>query len=327
MYERLRELARHDIGQCSFAAPLKEYSWWRIGGPADLLVVPHSIEQVQTLMRELHRLSLPFVVIGGGSNILFDDAGVRGVVVKIGHHLSRIEINDTWITAEAGIFVPRLMRQIGRAGLAGLEHAAGIPGTLGGLVLMNGGSMRQNIGNRVDKVWAVNREGTLVEFEHADCRFEYRRSALQTMDIVVVRVRLQGTPSDSRSIRKEMLHILRTRRQKFPLKLPNCGSVFLSDPALYATMGSPGKVIEQCGFKGYRIGNAMIPHLHANFIVNLGAARSADVLSIIRHVRKAVQEQTGFLLMCEVRYLSPDCRFMPAHEIGDDTRSGFGKFL
>jgi UDP-N-acetylmuramate dehydrogenase len=265
-------------------------------------------------MRELHRLSLPFVVIGDGSNLLFDDAGARGVVVKIGRHLSRVEIRDKWITTEAGIFVPRLMRQIGGAGLAGLEHAIGIPGTLGGLVLMNGGSMRQNVGSRVDKVWAVNREGSLVEFEHADCRFEYRRSALQGMGLAVVRVRLQGTPDNPRSIRKEMLRILRTRRQKFPLKLPNCGSVFLSDPALHAAVGAPGKIIEQCGFKGYRVGDAMIPQLHANFIVNLGSARSADVLSIIHRVRAVVQERTGFLLMCEVRYLSPDCRLMPAHE-------------
>jgi UDP-N-acetylmuramate dehydrogenase len=314
MHELLRELTRHDIGQCDFSVPLRDHSCWRIGGPADLLVVPRSIEQVRTLMRKLHRLSLPFVVIGGGSNVLFDDAGVRGVVVKIGRHLSRVEICGNLVTSEAGIFVPQLMRQIGRAGLAGLEHAIGIPGTLGGLVLMNGGSMRQNVGSRVDKVWGVDRDGVLVKFEHADCRFEYRCSALQRMDIVVVRVRLQGTPSDRRSICREMLHILRNRRQKFPLKLPNCGSVFLGDPALYTTAGAPGKIIEQCGLKGYRVGDAMIPHLHANFIVNLGAARSADVLSIIHQVRKVVQERIGVLLMCEVRYLSPDCRCMPAHE-------------
>jgi len=315
MYEQLRGLTRHDIGQYGFAVPLRDHSWWRIGGPADLLVEPHSIGQAQTLMRELHRLSLPFVVIGGGSNILFDDAGARGVVVKIGHHLSHVEMNGQWITAEAGVFVPRLIRQIGKAGLTGLEHAIGIPGTLGGLVLMNGGSMRQNVGNRVDKVWAVDREGALLELDHVDCRFEYRCSALQTMDVAVVRVRLRGDLGDPRSIRKAMLGILRTRRQKFPLKLPNCGSVFLSDPALHATLGAPGKIIEQCGLKGYRIGDAMISRLHANFIVNLGSARSADVLSIIHEVRKVARERTGYPLMCEVRYLSPDCRLMPAHEV------------
>lgn len=314
MHESLRELGQQDIGLCSYNEPLRNHSWWRIGGPADLLVVPRTLPQVQNLMRELRRRALPFAVIGDGSNVLFDDAGVRGVVVKIGRDLSRYEISNGVITAEAGIFVPRLIRKVGLAGLGGLEHVIGIPGTLGGLVLMNGGSMRQNVGSRVEKVWAVNREGALMAFDQAECRFEYRRSALQGMEVVVVRVRLRGTPGDRRTICREMLRILRTRRHKFPLKQPNCGSVFLSDPALYNTMGPPGKIIEQCGFKGFRIGDAMIPHLHANFIVNLGGASSADVLAIIRQVRKTVLERTGFLLMCEARYLAPECRLMPAHE-------------
>ena len=314
MHELLRELTQHNIGQYGFSVPLRDHSTWRIGGSADLLVVPHSVEQVQALMRALNRLSIPFVVIGDGSNILFDDAGVRGVVVKIGRHLSRFEISGVWITAEAGIFVPRLVRQIGGAGLTGWEHAIGIPGTVGGLVLMNGGSMQKSVGNMVDRVWAVNRSGALVEFAHTDCKFEYRCSALQDRGNIIVRVRLQGIPGDSHSIRKEMLRILRTRRSKFPMKLPNCGSVFLSDPAMYAAVGAPGKIIEQCGLKGYRVGDAMIPQLHANFIVNLGTARSVDVLSIIQQVRKTVQERTGVLLMCEVRYISPECRVMPAHE-------------
>lgn len=320
MREALRHLAGQDVGRCSFAEPLRNHGWWRIGGPADLLVVPRTILQVQTLMRELHRLSLPFVVIGDGSNVLFDDAGVRGVVVKIGRDLAHWEIQDQTITAEAGAFVPGLIRRIGRAGIGGLEHAIGIPGTLGGLVLMNGGSMRQNVGSRVDRVWAVGRDGGLVEFDQAGCRFGYRRSALQTMGVVVVRVRLTGTSGDRRAICGEMLRILRTRRQKFPLKLPNCGSVFLSDPALYETMGPPGKIIEECGLKGFRIGDAMIPHLHANFIVNLGSAGSGEVLAIIRQVRQTVFERTGFLLMCEVRCLTPDCRLIPAHEAAEERR-------
>ena len=314
MHELLRELAGRDIGRYGFSVPLREHSWWRIGGPADMLAEPCSVEQAQTLMRELNRLSLPFVVIGCGSNMLFDDKGVRGVVVKIGRHFSHAEINGEWITAEAGIFIPRLTRQIGRAGLTGLEHAIGIPGTLGGLVLMNGGSMQQGVGSMVDKVWAVDREGSLVEFGQSDCRFGYRSSALQEMDAAIVRVRLHGTPGDPCAIRKEMLQIMRTRRRNFPLKLPNCGSVFLGDPAMYAAIGAPGKVIEQCGLKGYRVGDAEVSRLHANFIVNLGTARSADVLSVIRHVRRVVKERTGFLLMCEVRYLSPECRLVPAHE-------------
>jgi len=323
MCDALHNLTRQDIGTCGFDVPLRHHSWWRIGGPADLLVEPGSIAQVQTLMRELHRLDLPFVVIGDGSNLLFDDAGVRGVVVKIGRRLSRWSIQDQWITAEAGAFVPRLIRRIGAAGLSGLEHAIGIPGTLGGLVLMNGGSMRQGVGSHVDRVWAVDWEGALKEYDHAACCFAYRHSALHQEKVVVVRVRLHCLPGDRKGIRREMLRILRSRRHKFPLKLPNCGSVFLSDPSLYETIGPPGKIIEDYGFKGYRVGDAMIPEIHANFIVNLGAASSADVLSIIRTVRQTVYQRSGFMLQCEVRYVAPDCRIMPAQQLFDEMQISF----
>jgi len=313
MRDTLQNLVKLDIGACSFDAPLSHHSWWQIGGPADLLVEPGSIEQVQTLMRELDRLALPYVVIGDASNLLFDDQGVRGVVIKIGRSLSQWAIQDQWVTAEAGAFVPRLVRRIGGAGLSGLEHAIGIPGTLGGLVLMNGGSMRQGVGSHVDRVWAVDREGVLKEYDHAACSFAYRHSALQMEKVVVVRVRLHCSQGDKKAIRREMLDILRSRRYKFPLKLPNCGSVFISDPAMYTIVGPPGKIIEDAGFKGYRVGDAMIPAIHANFIVNLGAASSEDVLAIIRTVRLTVFQRTGFWLQCEVRYVSPDCRVMPAH--------------
>jgi len=314
MHEALKELANLNLGQLHYNEPLRNHSSWRIGGHADLLVEPDSIQQIQILMVELDRRALPFVVIGDGSNILFDDAGVRGVVVKIGRNLSKWEIKDDAVTAEAGIFVPSLIRRIGNAGLCGFEHAIGIPGSLGGLVLMNGGSMRQNIGSRIENIWAVDRNGNLLNFDRSACHFAYRKSALQDMGVVVVKVRLKGDLGNRRIIRREMLGILRSRRQKFPLKLPNCGSVFLSDPKMYDSAGPPGVVIEQCNLKGFRIGDAKIPNLHANFIVNLGAAKSKDILNIIHHVRDTVQHRTGYTLMCEVRYLTPECRLIPAHQ-------------
>jgi UDP-N-acetylmuramate dehydrogenase len=210
--------------------------------------------------------------------------------------------------------VPCLIRSLGRAGLSGLEHAIGVPGTLGGLILMNGGSRRQGIGSHVERVWAVGYDGGLKEYDRDACRFAYRHSALQQAEVIVVQARLRLDKGDPKAIRREMLAIMKARRNKFPLRQPNCGSVFLSDPAMYETVGPPGKVIEDCGFKGFRIGDAMIPHLHANFIVNLGQARSADVLAIIRRVRKGVLERTGFELLCEVRYLSTKGQLLPAHK-------------
>ena len=238
-YNALRELSQLDVGRVQFNAPMAEHTWWHIGGAADLLVEPCRIDQVQTLMKALRYLKLPSIVIGRGSNLLFDDRGVRCVVVKIGRTLSRISIQGEFVISEAGAFVPCLVRNIAHSGLSGLEHAVGIPGTIGGLVLMNGGSMRKSVGNNVEKVWAVNSTGDILEYDHAGCRFAYRHSALQEQAVILVKVGLRLAGGTPRDIRRKMLEILAVRRDKFPLKHPNCGSVFLSDPEMYAAVGPP----------------------------------------------------------------------------------------
>ncbi|KAA1261000.1 UDP-N-acetylenolpyruvoylglucosamine reductase MurB [Rubripirellula obstinata] len=318
MRDSLKQLARRSIGETSFDAPLRNHSWWGIGGPADLLVQPTSLEQLCTLIKSLHEFQLPHLFIGDGSNLLFDDVGVRGVVVKLGRNFSSYEISGRKITAQSGVFVPRLIRNIGRAGLTGLEHAIGIPGTLGGLVLMNGGSLRQGIGTHVQQVHAINSMGEMIRFDRDSCQFSYRKSALQNAGLVIARVDLQCSTGDPVRIQQRMRDILRSRRKKFPRRHPNCGSVFLSDPKNYDQFGPPGAIIERCGLKTLRIGDAMIPQQHANFIVNLGRASSADVLSLVRTVRQDVFDKTGFLLNCEVRYVQPDGQQVPAHEACDD---------
>lgn len=313
MHRALRELTLLDIGQCQFDIPLREHSRWRIGGPADLLVTPGSIRQVQTLRRALHKYNIPHVIIGDGSNLLFDDEGVTGVVVKIGRALSCFSFSDEFIDAEAGVFVPKLVRCASKYGLGGIEHTIGIPGTLGGLILMNGGSMQQGIGSHIERVRAVNIEGDLVEYSQDACRFAYRYSALQEARVVIVEARLRCNLNEPLSMRREMVGIMRSRRTKFPIRQPNCGSVFLSDPVMYETVGPPGKLIEECGLKGLRIGDAMIPHIHANFIVNLGNAKSSDVLQLIEMVRHSVHSRFGYLMSCEVRCVMPNCQVVPAH--------------
>lgn len=321
MRKLLCDISLLDVGRTVFDVPLREYSRWKIGGNADLFVEPGNVQQVQTLRSVLYKYNIPHVIIGDGSNLLFDDEGVRGVVVKIGRELSRFEISGEFIDAEAGVFVPKLVRFSGQHGFVGLEHAIGIPGTLGGLILMNGGSMQKGIGSHIERVRTVDIKGEIVEYSHDDCKFAYRYSAFQEADVVIIEARLKcKNDSDVHAIRREMLDILRSRRRKFPLKQPNCGSVFLSNPDMYETVGPPGKIIEECGIKGLCIGDAMIPHIHANFIVNLGNARSLDILKIISTVRNTVYSRTGFLLMCEARYVTPDCRIIPAHDALLDNR-------
>jgi UDP-N-acetylmuramate dehydrogenase len=309
----LAELARLDVGLCTFAAPLENYCTWRIGGPADLLIEPQNIAQIQRLRRFASEHALPLVTIGQGSNLLFSDAGVRGIVLRLGPRLARLRIDQERIIAEAGVWVPGLARKAQQAGLAGLEHIVGIPGTVGGLVLMNGGSHRQCIGDLVERVTLVTPDGEIQELNAKACDFSYRHSALQKSGGVVVAVELTCPRGERRAIRQAMLADLRERRQKFPLRLPNCGSVFLSTAAMHASVGPPGRIIEERGLKGLRAGKAEVSLRHANFIVNRGGATADDVLALITTIRAAVRNAIGFELDCEVRYVTPQGEIVPAH--------------
>jgi UDP-N-acetylmuramate dehydrogenase len=313
--EKLDALAALDIGDRVFNAPLSGYSSWQIGGPADLLVEPTTPQQVATVITYANQNDVPLVVIGQGTNLLFADVGLRGIVLKIGNNMSNLAISGHRIIAEAGLWVPQLARQSMLAGLAGLEHTIGIPGTLGGLVMMNGGSHRKGIGENVVRVTVVNRDGKLVQMTREECQFSYRHSALQGSGSVVVEAELECLSGDMKQIRREMVTDLRERRSKFPRKQPNCGSVFLSTSEMHASVGPPGKVIEEAGLKGTRIGRAEVSQQHANFILNLGGATAADVLALITLVRKKVQEKIGFELKCEARYVEPNGQIIPADQV------------
>ncbi len=311
--EKLNHLASDDCGRVTFSAPLAAHTSWKIGGCADLLVEPSTVEQVACVVKFARREAIPLVVIGQGTNLLFDDDGVRGIVMKIGRQLSRLTIAGHTIVAAGGVWVPRLARRAMQAGLTGLEHCIGIPGTLGGLVVMNGGSQRHGIGENVVAVSVVDSEGLRRILSRDECRFAYRSSALQNFDCVVVEVTLECQSTERASIRHEMLADLRTRRAKFPRKLPNCGSVFLSSAEMHATVGPPGKIIEAAGLKGLRVGGAEVSRQHANFIVNRGGASATDVLQLIAKIRQVVKRRIGFELDCEVRYVDPRGGIAPAH--------------
>jgi UDP-N-acetylmuramate dehydrogenase len=294
--------------------PLSAHSYWAIGGPADLLVEPGTPAEVAAALRILKDSGVAVAVIGGGTNVLFPDEGFRGVVLKVAGRLNRFQIEGCRVKAEAGVWVPRLARTVGCRGLTGIEHTVGIPGTLGGLVLMNGGSQRKGIGTHVVRVSGWDATGNPVSFTREECAFAYRESRLQTNGCIVTGVELELASGDAASIRREMISIMKSRRLKFPKRLPNCGSVFVSDPAMYEKFGPPGKMIEDAGLKGTRIGGALIPELHGNFIVNTGGATAEDVKALVRLVRGKVHERTDFWLVCEVRLLIPDGTFVPLHE-------------
>jgi UDP-N-acetylmuramate dehydrogenase len=303
-----------EVGELYRNEPLCNHCSWRIGGPAEILAEPKDAEQLRKILHVTAAYKIPVIVIGHGTNILFDDAGLRGLVVKIGDRMSEYSIEGKQVHAGAGVWMPRLAHAVGNKGLTGLEHAIGIPGTLGGLVVMNGGSNNRRIGEVVKEVHVMNRRGQSSHFSRQDCRFSYRSSALQKSGLIVTEVEMELERGEPRAIRSQMLEILRVRDEKFPRKIPNCGSVFLSNTRMYERFGPPGKVIEETGLKGLRVGDAQVSHKHANFIVNLGGATSANIVELIHCIRERVYDRTGFWMDCEVRRISPEGLILPAHE-------------
>ena len=294
---------------------LKKYSRWKIGGPADFFAEPGNIDQLKALLNFSRSKNIPFQVIGDSTNILFDDKGYRGLIIRLGQNFNKYHIKDDTIEAEAGAWVPCLARASANVGLSGLEHTVGIPGTIGGLVIMNGGSLRKSISENIQKVFAIDYSGKQIVFKKDDCKFQYRRSVFQNSPYIVYKVELKLQKANPNVIRNEMLGILESRRKKFPLKLPNCGSVFISHPVLYDTFGPPGKIIEDMGFKGYSRGGAAVSELHANFIVNKGNATATDIIDIVKFIRGSVFEKTNIHMESEIRYLDRSGKIKFLHEI------------
>ena len=306
-------LAKYNITKVYPGELLAKHSSWKIGGSADIFVLISCAEDISTVLWIADQYELPVLILGGGSNLLFDDAGFRGIVAKIGNTFQQIVVSGNRIIAGAGVWVPCLARTAAIAGLTGLEHICGIPGSFGGLLFMNGGSQRKSIGDNVVSLRVMDRTGRSHTMSRLDCNFGYRKSIFQEKDFVVLEAVLECTPGDPVKIRREMLGILKSRNLKFPRKQPNCGSVFVSDPRMYKDFGPPGKIIEECNLKSVSIGDAQVSPYHANFIINRGRAQSSDVFALIDKVRRTVYDKTQYWLHCEVRYVRPDGLVAPVH--------------
>lgn len=308
-------LATVGVGGIRRGEPLSRHCSWRIGGPADIMVEPANLRQLAACCRLLADCRVPSVVIGQGTNLLFDDRGLQGVVIKIAKKMAGWRADDNQLSVQPGLWAPYLGRIASRLGLAGLEHIAGIPGTLGGITAMNGGSLRRSISENIVAVRAVERtSGTVVDLDRSQCAFSYRGSRFQHGDLIVGEIQLRCKRDDPLAIRRRTLDILRERTRKFPRKQPNCGSVFASNREVYGQYGPPGKAIEMAGLKGCRIGAAEVSRKHANFIVNLGGASARDVLRLIAWIRARVYRHTSIWMETEVRCVSCDGLIVPASE-------------
>lgn len=289
----LRDLVK---GHVMVDEPMKNHTSFRIGGPADVMVVPRDLEDLRALVIFLGQARAPFFVMGNGTNLLVPDAGIRGVVIKIAGTLDRVELHDSKVTAGSGLLISALAEWARDHGWKGLEFAAGIPGTVGGAVIMNAGAYEKTMRDIVVEVMIMDYSGEAYTIRSQDLAYGHRESKLQQERVIVTSVTLVLEQGDREEIAHEMDRLLAERRSKQPVHLPSAGCIFKNPRGRGA-----GRFIEAAGLKGVRIGDAQVSERHANFIVNRGNATARDVQALIEYVRNVVAERCGVVLEPEVR--------------------------
>ena len=301
--ERLAALYR-DRGTCSFDEPLAAHTTFRIGGPADVYLVPADEEPLAETVRLLTELNVRCTLLGNGSNVLVADEGIRGAVLKLEDKPGRMDFTegpDGSVRAEvsAGTSLSGFAREACERGLAAMEYATGIPGTVGGGIVMNAGAYGGEIRDTLTEVTVLTKEGEIVTLPAEELKLSYRYSVIPERGYIVLRAVFTLVPGDREAIRAKVLELSAKRRDKQPLEYPSAGSTFKRPEGYFA-----GKLIEDAGLRGYTVGGAQVSEKHCGFVINKGGATCADVKALIRDVQRIVFENSGVELEPEVKFLS-----------------------
>lgn len=277
---------------------MAHHTSYRVGGHAALMVQAHSYAALVRTLDVLSKQSVPWVILGRGTNVLVSDAGFSGCVITLGRDFQRISVgHDGSICAGGGTQLARVVNEALRAELTGLECCVGIPGTVGGAIAMNAGTRHEWIGSVVESVVVYRPGKGLARYDVSDLEWGYRYCSLPAGEIVLETVfRLEL--GERKAIAQAMEGLLRRRNLTQPVGKPTCGSVFRNPGN-----ESAAKLIEGCGLKGFACGQAEVSRVHANFVINNGGATAADVLSVMRHVHETVLRERGIDLACEVKFL------------------------
>lgn len=308
MQEKIISLFEGYEGDVKFNEPMAPYTSLKIGGPAEAMVFPESIEAVAALVKRIAG-GVPIFVLGAGSNLLVQEGGVEGVVIHLGNLSQGILTGESTFYAEAGLSFPRLSTVVEKQGLSGLEFATGIPGTVGGAIAMNAGIPKEETASVLKEITLVGPGGEIATLPREAIFFSYRTAILPQGSIIVsAEFRLQKAPV--REIREKRFDLLKRRRETQPLSYPSAGSIFKNPfSALHQGEGrvrvgfSAGALITEVGLKGHQIGGAQISERHGNFIINLGGATAADVMGLIQLAQKRVLLEKGISLEPEIKII------------------------
>lgn len=288
-------------GKVLLDEPMKKHTYFKIGGPVDVMVLPSTIREIQLALKICRDNNIKYHIIGNGTNLLVKDKGIRGVVIKLGENFNKIEVNGTTITSQCGAYLSRISKIALKHSLKGMEGISGIPGSLGGAVAMNAGAYGSEIKDVVSKVKCLDEKGNLKEYTNKQMNFSYRHSRVQDENLLVVEVELKLQRGNYEQIKEYMDELTEKRTSKQPLSMASAGSTFKRPEGDYAA-----RLIDEAGLKGVRYGNAQVSDKHCGFVINLGDATSNDVLYLIKFIQKVVKDKFDIDLHTEVKIIGEE---------------------
>lgn len=298
--DALSEIITHPNSRLRFKEPLAKHTYFGIGGEATAYIEVSTIDELSALAHFHRQWDVPIAIIGRGSNLLVSDTGFKGISVRLIGELAKSEVDGNTVSVGAGLSLPRLSKTMSRQGLSGVEFALGIPGSVGGALIMNAGAWGSSFGDVVTNVTVMDDSGELVNLNHAEANFEYRHSGLDTY-FCVTGATLELTPGDADAITAQMQAFYKQKVETQPFAEENAGCMFKNPPG-----DSAGRLIDISGLKGYRIGGAEVSKVHGNFILNIDNATAKDVLDLVAYIQQQVREKTGISLQTEVKRLGFD---------------------
>jgi UDP-N-acetylmuramate dehydrogenase len=298
--DALPDIVTQPSSRLRFEEPLARHTYFGIGGETTAYIEISTISELAALARFHKQWNIPIAVIGRGSNLLVSDIGFKGIGVRLVGELAKLEVEGNVVSVGAGLSLPRLSKAMSRRGLSGVEFALGIPGSVGGALIMNAGAWGSSFGDVVTNVTVMNDAGDLVALTHAEANFEYRHSGLDTY-FCVTGATLKLEPGDVDTITERMQTFYKQKVETQPFAEENAGCMFKNPPG-----DSAGRLIDISGLKGYRIGGAEVSTVHGNFILNIDNATATDVLNLVAYIQQQVREKTGISLQTEVKRLGFD---------------------
>ena len=276
--------------------PMKEHTTFRVGGPADLFLMPKDAEELKDAIGILRKYNMPVMVIGNGSNLLVRDKGIRGAVIQIYSRMADIAVDGEIIEARGGALLSAVAAKAADAGLPGMEFASGIPGSIGGAVVMNAGAYGGEMKDVLVSVDVLTKDLEVKTIPVGELELGYRHSVVPEAGYIALGARMKLEKGDDAAIRGRMAELAEQRREKQPLQYPSAGSTFKRPAGYFA-----GKLVQDAGLKGKTIGGAQVSEKHSGFLINIGGATAQDILDLIAFCQKEVKDQFGVTLETEVK--------------------------